>query len=112
MVPNKVIGARVTSLRNAAGQTQEQMAADTGYSRSSIASIEAGHQQIGLQMALTFADHFKIPLDYLLCRKTPPGGPLVGEFIDDLDELALIRFWRSLDQQERKTALRLLRVTP
>ena len=110
MVPNRVIGARIASLREDAGQTQEQMAAATGYARGSIASIEAGSQQIGLQAALAFADHFKIPLDHLLCRKIPPGGPLVGEFIENLDELALVHFWRGLNDQERQTVTRVLRI--
>ena len=107
-----MIGARIAALRKAAGETQEETAAATGYSRASIAGIEAGYQQIGLQAALAFADHFKVPLDYLLCRTVPAGGPLAGKFVEDRDELALIRFWESLSDTDRIAVVRLLRIEP
>ena len=104
------IGARLAELRENAGETQEQTAAATGYSRSSIANIESGSQQIGLQAALVLADHFRVPLDHLLCRVVPPGGPLVGKFIENRDVLALVGFWESLNDSERQSVVRLLRI--
>ena len=91
MSHNKRIGDRLAALRGK--QTQEDLAAATGLSRSSIASIETGSQSIGMQSAITLADYFKVPLDYLLCRRVPPGGPLTGQFVEDRNILALIRFW-------------------
>ena len=105
-----MIGARIAALRTAAGETQEQTAAAIGYSRSSIANIETGAQQIGLQTATVLADHFKVPLDHLLCRRVPLGGPLASQFLEDRDELALVRFWRSLNDEDRQAVVRLLRI--
>jgi len=104
------IGVRLAQLRENAGETQEQTAAATGYSRSTIANIEAGTQQIGLQAALALADHFRVPMDYLLCRVVPPGGPLVGKFLEDRDVLALVGFWESLNDSDRQAVVRLLRI--
>jgi transcriptional regulator with XRE-family HTH domain len=103
-----MIGARLAALREAADETQEELAAATGYSRSSVANVEAGGQQIGLQMALAMADHFKVPLDYLLCRAVPPGGPQVGKVVDDPDILAWIGFWERLDTMGRAAILHLI----
>lgn len=103
------IGRRFRSLR-AKGVTQEALAAEIGVSRSMIAGVETGGDWPGLQATIAFADHFKVPLDWLLCRKPPAGGPLVGQFVDDGDELAFLNFWRGLTDAERTAALSLLRI--
>lgn len=106
----KLIGARIAALRVQKKETQEDMAAATGYARSTIANVEAGAQRLGLQAALVFADHFKVPMDYLLGRRVPPGGPLTGQFIENRDILALVRFWESLDEEDRQRIVRMLRI--
>jgi hypothetical protein len=37
-----------------------------------------------------------VPMDrlWLLCCEVPPGGPLTGQVVDHLDELAWLAFWR------------------
>lgn len=110
MSSSKKIGERIAALRKAAGETQEETAAATGVSRSSIANIETGQQDIGLQAAIALADHFKVPMDYLLCRTVPPGGPLVAQFFEDRDVLALVRFWLSLDDRGKDAVVTALKI--
>ncbi len=110
MSSSKKIGERIAALRKAAGETQEETAAATGVSRSSIANIETGQQDIGLQAAIALADHFKVPMDYLLCRTVPPGGPLAAQLFEDRDVLALVRFWLSLDDRGKDAVVTALKI--
>jgi transcriptional regulator with XRE-family HTH domain len=106
----KDIGRRVAELRRDAGLTQEALAADIGLGRGTLAGIETGGDRGGILSMVAIADYFKVPMDWLLCRGVPPGGPLVGQFIDDPDELAWVAFWRGLTPVERAAALKMLRV--
>jgi len=108
----KAIGRRVKWLRNTRlpKESQDQLAAAIGVTRSAIAGIESGGDRGGLETMVAIADYYKVPLDWLLCRDVPTGGPLVGEFIDDPDELAFAHFWRGLGDDGRATALAVLRI--
>jgi transcriptional regulator with XRE-family HTH domain len=106
----KAIGRRVRQLREAAGLGQEELAAEVGTSRSTIAGIETAGDRGGGELMIAIADYFKVPLDWLHCREVPPGGPLVGQFIEDLDELALINFWRGLTPVERSAVAKMLHI--
>jgi transcriptional regulator with XRE-family HTH domain len=106
----KAIGRRVAELRRQAGQTQDELADIIGLARGTMGSIETGGNRGGIVTMVAIADYFKVPMDWLLCREVPPGGPLTGEFIDRPDELAWIAFWRGLTQGERAAALKMLRV--
>ena len=106
----KAVGARVRKLREAAREVQEDLAAICEVSRSTIAGIESGADRGGLVTMLAIADHYKVPLDWLLCRRVPPGGPAVGCLVDRPDQLALLAFWESLSEIERHAAVGLLRI--
>ena len=106
----KEIGRRIAALRTVAGQTQEDLAAAIGKSRSFIAGLESGGDTPGLGALILVADELKVPLDWLLGRSVPVGGPLVGKFVNDMDELAWLAFWQSLNDSERSAALRLLNI--
>jgi transcriptional regulator with XRE-family HTH domain len=109
----QAIGRRIVDLRRAAGiARQEDLAATFGISRSTIAGIEAGGDLPGRDLAVAMANYFRVPLDWLLCRTVPPGGPLVGQFVENPDELAILRFWRDLTYEERKLVGRMLGVDP
>lgn len=112
MVDLKAVGRRVATLRRASPRrlTQDILAAEIGMSRSAIAGIETGGDRGGILAMVAVADYFKVPMDWLLCRTVPPGGPLVGQFVDDPDKLALLDFWEGLSEDERATALRLLHI--
>lgn len=106
------VGNRVRALRDLqpAKFTQYDLAATVGVARSTIASIERGHDSGGVRTMIAIADHFKVPLDWLLCRTVPTGGPLVGKFVDDPDELAWLAFWRDVPEADRDALFRALRI--
>jgi transcriptional regulator with XRE-family HTH domain len=108
----KAIGRRIAKLRRDSKITQVDLAAEIGVSRSVLGEIEGGTQPGGLGTMLALADHFKVPFDWLLCREVPPGGPLVGKFIDDPDTLAWVRFWEGLTPEQRLVAAKMLGFPP
>ena len=110
MGDSKTSGRRVRELREAEGLVQEELAAIIGVSRSTIAGIETGGDRGGIVTMVAIADHYKVPLDWLLGRKVPPGGPPVGQFVDSPDKLAWLQFWDSLDAADRRAVLRMLRI--
>lgn len=97
----KKIGARIKALRHAAGQTQQDVAEALGIARSTYGEMENGTDRGGLDSILAVADYFKVPLDWLLLRTPPTGGPLVGYFLDDPDELAWLQLWRAMNHAQR-----------
>ena len=106
----KNIGRRIVELRKGVRLTQEDLAVAIGLSRSTIAGIESGGASAGLQSMVAIADYFKVPLDWLVGRRCPTGGPLVTQIVDDPDELAWLAFWRSLDDRRREAMLMVLQV--
>lgn len=104
----KAIGCRVARLIADSGLTQEDAAAAIGIGRSTLGEIKNGTERAGLQAMVKIADHFKVPMDWLLCRKPPLGGPPVGHFVDDPDELAWLGFWQDMDVAERSSLLTFL----
>ena len=110
MINLKEAGRRIATLRASKDIGQVELAAEVGCSRSTIAGIESGGDRAGIETAVAIADYFKVPLDWLLGRRVPPGGPLVGQFVEDPDKLALLQFWESLSEADRLAATRLLRI--
>lgn len=110
MVKIKEIGVRVRQLRKKAGETQDDLAAVVGVSRSTIAGIEGGLDQGGLETMVAIGDHYHVPMDWLLCREVPPGAPPVGKLIYRSDQLALFDFWEGLTPAERMTGIRMWRI--
>lgn len=110
MADVKAIGQRIARLRKDAGETQASLAEDLGVGRTTLTMIELGKDQPGISTAIALADRFKVPLDWLLCRKPPADGPLVGQFVEDANELALLGWWRSLSVGDRYAATRMLRI--
>jgi transcriptional regulator with XRE-family HTH domain len=106
------IGRRLVKLRRGAGLNQEDLAAAVGVSRSLIATMEVGIYRGGIDTMVALADYFKVPLDWLMCRTVPPGGPMVGQFVELPNEIALLSFFRSLTPEERRFAVKLLRLPP
>lgn len=106
----KAIGKRVRQLRDEVGEVQEDLAAAVGVTRPTIAGIENGKDQGGLKTMVAIADYYKVPLDWLLCREVPPGGPAIGKFIDRPDQIAWSNFWDGLTAPERCAVVSLLRI--
>lgn len=99
MTSLKTIGARIRELRRAEGIGQEELAAIIGISRSTLAGIETGGDRGGIETMIAIADHYKIPLDWLLDRKLPPGTPPVGKLIYRPDEILINDIWHKLPVQ-------------
>jgi transcriptional regulator with XRE-family HTH domain len=106
----RAIGRRIADLRRRSGLTQEELADLIGVARGTIAAIETGADRGGIVTTIAIADYFKVPSDWLLCRTVPPGGPLLGHFVDRDDELALLVWWRDLSPAERTAAVKILRM--
>ena len=77
---NNTIGDRIKALRIGAGLSQDEMAAALFVgSRVSISLYESGKRELSLQLAMAYADYFKVPTDYILLGKFP------GKFVSDSD---------------------------
>lgn len=92
----KTIGARVRELRIAEGIGQQELASIIGISRSTLAGIETGIDRGGIETMVAIADHYKVPMDWLLDRTLPPGAPPVGMLVYREDEIAILRLWEAL----------------
>lgn len=103
------LGARIRALRKKHNLSQAEAAAAIGMARSSLTSIETGHDLPGRETMAAIARFFRVPLDYLENGRaaSPPGA---AQLVDDPDELALLEFWRSLTVEERGLMLKMLRV--
>jgi transcriptional regulator with XRE-family HTH domain len=106
----ETIGRRIAELRRQQGITQDTLSAAIGVSRSTLAGIERGLDRAGIASTIAIADYFKVPMDWLLGRRVPPGGPLKSEVINREDELSWVAFWRGLPVEERRMAMKLLNV--
>lgn len=110
MTNHQMIGRRIAKTRKAMGATQVEMAEAIGLSRPQLTGIEGGGTT-SLPTIIAIADYLKVPLDWLLGRKVPPGGPLIGHFIYEPDQLALFSFWDALSIEERRAVFITLRIS-
>lgn len=60
------VGRRIRRFRNAAGQTQDQLATQIGMSRASVANIEAGRQNFLLHYLYAIAEALDLDTPVLL----------------------------------------------
>jgi len=103
MTSLKAIGARVRELRLAENIGQEELAAIIGISRSTLAGIETGAERGGIVTMIAIADHYKVPMDWLLDRKLPPGSPPVGKLVYRPDQVSILNLWEKLPVQFKET---------
>lgn len=99
------LGDLIRQARDRKKISQRALARKLGVSNGAVSQWEAGiakpqvENLIGLRMVL----------DLELPVPGASGSPYPGEFVEDLDELALLGFWRSLkDPAERRLVLRML----
>lgn len=64
----RLIGERVRSFRTAAGMTQDDLADMIGYTRSSIANVEAGRQDLTATRIHAIAEALYVSPADLLCE--------------------------------------------
>ena len=65
---------RLRELRNACGETQQQVANDLGIPASHYQKFEYGAILPNLENFIALADHFGVSLDYLAGRSEGQGG--------------------------------------
>lgn len=73
----RAVGLRIRERRDALGMTQATLAHDAGISRSSLANLERGRQQIPLHVVLALAEALNVELADILPTRTeitPIGG--------------------------------------
>lgn len=107
----KAIGRRIQDLRRAEGIGQEDLAAIVGVSRSTIAGIETGGDRGGIETMIAIADHYKVPMDWLLGRRVPTGAPPAGKLVYRPDQFAVIDFWDDLSFDDKKAVARILHIS-
>lgn len=80
-----LIGAQVRAAREAAGLSQEQLAANVGLSRTSITNLEMGRQQTPLHVLYAIADAVGTPLKSLLPETIEEFRPVAKDLIGSED---------------------------
>ena len=62
----KVLGERLAEIRNAAGETQHELAEAIGVKRETVVQWEHGTRHLKAEAVVTIAQHYNISADYLL----------------------------------------------
>lgn len=107
MLDPHVIGARVKQLRRAAGLRQSDLGAAVGLARSTIASIEGGHDQPGGNSLAVIANFFDKSLDWLTSKH---GDQIKDDHAraQNEQEAMVLYAWRRLPPDEAEGLLKLL----
>ncbi len=103
-------GRLITVLRKQRRLTQVELAAEIGVARSTIAGIERGNYMPGRETLAALADFFHITIDEMRHGMPGPGSPTTRQVIDDPNELAWVRLYRNLTDEQRALMFRLLTV--
>ena len=99
-------------MRSERGMSQQQLAAATGVSQSTIAKIEIGRNEATASTVRKFAAYFQVSADYILGLEDEFGsrarpGP---DERDALEERQLLRVFRKLSPEMRATALKTIKL--
>jgi transcriptional regulator with XRE-family HTH domain len=97
----ELIGARIRSLREAKGMTQEKLAEVMDINSKYLSNIERGKENPTLDMLIKFADALKVEMWEMF-----DFGHEVG--IKELKE-TLTKFMKEADEEKLKAAVKLLR---
>ena len=99
------IGARIKSVRQERGWTQDQLATEVGVSRSAVAQWETGRAGQVTGNLTRIAACLGVGIEFLMhgSDKNAPAEVTQG------DELALLRLYRECAAEDRQTLLRLAR---
>ncbi len=105
-------GARIRALRKQTPKlTAQEVATAVGMSRTHLSMIENDQDLPGRELAAAIADYYCVSVDYILNGgDATPKPPRANEIVDDPDELAWLRLWRSWSDAERHVALKMLRL--
>ena len=96
---------RIRELREAAGLTLQQVAVRAGTSYQQIYKLEQGKRRLTDEWMRRLAPALGVPVSALF----PDLPKERGQLVEDPDELALLRWWRSTDREDRRVVLLLAR---
>ena len=102
------------TLRKRNGLTQGDLASMLGMSGSTISMYERGERAPSKEAMEAIADHFNVPLDYLLGRnvvvnKSPSFSDLIDlEEVLPPDEVRLVELYRRADEIDKQTIRNIL----
>lgn len=103
MSMSETVGSRLKRLRKERDLPQVDVAVAVGISRSTLAGIETDDDPPGRETLLRLADFFGVSVDELYPgASTSSATPKVLERAKDEDEAALLAFWRTLDEAEKR----------
>lgn len=96
----------IRTARKAAKLSQAKLAEELGVNKSAVAQWELGNtiptdvNMSALKAVLSIADKIE----------PSPTAPYGGQIVEDPDELALLRFWRSLTAEKKRAVVDLLHI--
>ena len=99
----RALGHEVRRLRNGAGRTQAQLAAEIGISRASLANMEAGRQQVLVHHLYAVANALDLDSPVMLLPSFPPDSV----YQDDKPSVLPLPE-EGLSYKQRKEVLRLI----
>lgn len=99
--PYPPLAQRLREERAKTGRTQVDIATEAGISRAHLAKLETGGDGPGLSSLAALATIYGVSLDYLKNGTAPEGEQVIGETVQDSSEVALLRYWRLLDDPQK-----------
>ena len=70
------IGARLRTLREGIGLSQEKFGKIAGIPQATMHRYETGYSATPVEVLIWYADYFDVSMDYLCCRTDKPQGKL------------------------------------
>lgn len=100
---HETLGQRLRRLRKAAGITQIEAASEAGIARSHLSKIESSEYHPATWDAMVrLSDLYNVSLDYLRFGDCIPANCPDTEFIKDRTEIAMLRAFRVLTDDEKR----------
>lgn len=96
------LGDRLRQLRKNRNLPQVDVASAVGVGRSTIAGLERGLDKPGRELLLRLAEFYGVSINDLFGQ---PDGPDVTERAKDQNEVALLAYWRSMDETAQRLVL-------
>jgi transcriptional regulator with XRE-family HTH domain len=96
------LGSRLKALRKQRKMTQADVAAVVGVSRSTLTGYERDIDPPGRESLAALATFYGVPIDLLYGAAPAPEDPKCAK---DQDESALLAFWRTLDEPNKRLFL-------
>lgn len=98
----ETFGERLIRLRKRSGLTQVEVAASTGLTRTFLTKMERGNHPATWEKMCALADLYDVTLDYLRFGDSVAQDGAAMEVIKDSTEVAMVRAWRVLNDEEKR----------